>query len=173
MNINKFYLLKKNLKIAFYLICHHFVADALLKKKNEKVYFYQISEHFCFWPVNSPIGERVNFLFTVYNTKLTESYQAHLDTFKNKGTTTITLLDVKDNLLETESVIGNQRPLNQLELRIMQEDCKISSYKEVIEKTMLLTIQALRRKRDLMRETCRYTVREFDPVLLQGWENWD
>ena len=68
---------------------------------------------------------------------------------------TITLLDVKDNLLETESVIGNQRPLNQLELRIMQEDCKISSYKEVIEKTMLLTIQALRRKRDLMQETER------------------
>ena len=57
--------------------------------------------------------------------------------------------------LETESVIGNQRPLNQLELRIMQEDCKISSYKEVIEKTMLLTIQALRRKRDLMQETER------------------
>ena len=55
--------------------------------------------------------------------------------------------------LETESVIGNQRPLNQLELRIMQENSKLESYKEVIEKTMLLTIQALRRKRDLMRET--------------------
>ena len=53
--------------------------------------------------------------------------------------------------LETESVIGNQRPLNQLELRIMLENSKIESYKEVIERTMLLTIRALRRKRDLMR----------------------
>ena len=53
--------------------------------------------------------------------------------------------------VETTSVIGDQRPLNQLELRIMLENSKIESYKEVIERTMLLTIRALRRKRDLMR----------------------
>ena len=63
------------------------------------------------------------------------------------------LQDITREILsvQTESVIGNQRPLNQLELRIMQENSKIESYKEVIERTMLLTIRALRRKRDLMR----------------------
>ena len=63
------------------------------------------------------------------------------------------LQDITREILavETTSVIGDQRPLNQLELRIMQENSKIESYKEVIERTMLLTIRALRRKRDLMR----------------------
>ena len=65
------------------------------------------------------------------------------------------LQDITREILavETTSVIGDQRPLNQLELRIMLENSKIESYKEVIERTMLLTILALRRKRDLMRET--------------------
>ena len=63
------------------------------------------------------------------------------------------LQDITREILavETTSVIGDQRPLNQLELRIMLENAKIESYKEVIERTMLLTIRALRRKRDLMR----------------------
>lgn len=63
------------------------------------------------------------------------------------------LQDITREILavETTSVIGDQRPLNQLELRIMLENSKIESYKEVIERTMLLTIRALRRKRDLMR----------------------